>query len=131
MSAYTLELRTLHIACAYVSIGLFVARHVLNLYGIAWRKSRALKIMPHVVDSVLLTSAIALMFAVQQYPFVNSWLTVKVFALIAYVALGSIALKYGRTAMSRRAAFLAAAAVFAFILSVARTHSPLGIFSYL
>jgi len=100
-------------------------RHVLNLRGVAWRNSRALRIMPHVVDSTLLASAIALMFITHQYPFVNSWLTVKLFALVAYIVLGSIALKYGRTPFGRRAAFLTAAAVFAFIISVARSHSPL------
>ena len=129
MSAYYLNIRMLHIACAYASIALFIVRHVLNLRGVAWRKSRALRIMPHVVDSVLLAAGIALMFIINQYPFVDSWLTVKLFALIAYVVLGIMALKPSDPPTGRRGAFLAAAAVFFFILSVAKTHSPLGIFS--
>jgi uncharacterized membrane protein SirB2 len=129
MAAYYLNIRMLHIACAYVSISLFVVRHVLNLRGVAWRKSRALRIMPHVVDSVLLAAAIALMFITNQYPFIDSWLTVKVFALIVYIVVGIFALKPSDVPSSRRGPFLAAVAVFFFILSVARTHSPLGVFS--
>jgi uncharacterized membrane protein SirB2 len=129
MSAYYLQLRNLHIACAFISIVLFVLRHVLSLRNIDWRKSRALRIMPHVVDSLLLVSAILLTIAIGQYPFVNGWLTVKLIALVAYIFLAMQALKVGRPQASRRAAFFAAVIVFAFIATVARTHSPLGIFS--
>jgi uncharacterized membrane protein SirB2 len=38
------------------------------------------------------------------------------------------ALKVGRSQSSRRVAFVAAVVVFGFIVTVARTHSPLGIF---
>ena len=129
MFAYYAQLRNLHIACAFVSIVLFVLRHVLSLRNIDWRKSRALRIMPHAVDTVLLISAILLTMAIDQYPFVNGWLTVKVVALVAYIYLAMQALKVGRSQSVRRAAFLAAVIVFAFIVTVARTHSPLGIFS--
>jgi uncharacterized membrane protein SirB2 len=129
MGAYYLELRSLHIACVVASITLFVLRHVLNLWNVRWRNSRALRIMPHVVDSVLLLSALALCFAIQQYPFVNGWLTVKLIALVAYIILGSFALKRAPTQGARRLAFLAAVIVFGFIVTVARTHSPWGIFT--
>jgi uncharacterized membrane protein SirB2 len=128
MSAYYAELRTLHIACAFASIVLFVLRHVLSLRNIDWRKSRALRIMPHVVDTLLLISAILLTIAIGQYPFVNSWLTVKLFALVVYIYLGMQAFKTNRSQGARRIAFLAAVIVFGFIVTVARTHSPLGIF---
>jgi uncharacterized membrane protein SirB2 len=131
MSSHYLDIRMLHIACAYASISLFVVRHVLNLFGVGWRRSRALRIMPHIVDSLLLAAGITLMFITHQYPFVNGWLTMKLFALIAYIVLGIIALKPSDRPASRRGAFLAAAAIFFFIISVARTHSPLGIFSVL
>jgi uncharacterized membrane protein SirB2 len=128
MSAYYPELRNLHIACAFASILLFVLRHVLSLRNVDWRKSKALRIMPHVVDSVLLVSAISLTLLIEQYPFVNSWLTVKVIALVAYIILGMQALKAARTQAARRVAFVAAVIVFGFIVTVARTRSPLGIF---
>ena len=129
MSDYYVQLRSLHMACAVVSIVLFVLRHVLSLRNVDWRKSRALRIMPHAVDTVLLISAILLTIAIGQYPFVNGWLTVKVVALVAYIFLAMQALKVGRSQSSRRIAFFAAVIVFAFIVTVARTHSPLGIFA--
>jgi len=128
MSAYYLQLRSLHIACAVASIGLFVLRHVLSLRNVDWRKSIALRVMPHVVDTVLLLSAILLTLITGQYPFVNSWLTVKVLALIVYIVLGIQALKRDRSQSARRLAFMAAVIVFGFIVTVARTHSPAGIF---
>jgi uncharacterized membrane protein SirB2 len=130
MYSYFLEIRTLHVTCVFVSLGLFVLRHVLNGRGVDWRKSRALKIMPHVVDTVLLASGFMLAFIVHEYPFTDAWLTVKLVALIAYIGLGMVALHRGRTPTIRRIAFFAAALVFAFIVSVARTQSPLGIVAY-
>ncbi len=128
MSDYYLQLRSLHIACVVASILLFVLRHVLSLRNIDWRKSKALRIMPHVVDSALLASAIMLTIVVGQNPFVDGWITVKVIALVVYIVLGMQALKVGRSQSARRVAFLAAVIVFAFIVTVARTRSPLGIF---
>jgi uncharacterized membrane protein SirB2 len=127
MSAYYLNIKALHVACVYASIILFVIRHVLNLRGVNWRRSRALKFMPMVVDTVLLAAGISLMFITNQYPFVNSWLTVKVILLAVYIFLGILALKPSESPASRRAPFLGAAAVFAFMISVATTHSPLGV----
>jgi len=129
MSAYYFELRALHIACVFVSLALFVLRHVLNVRGVAWRQWRSLTIMPHVVDSVLLASGFALAFTIEQYPFATAWLTAKLIALVGYIVLGAIALKRGRTPAIRRIAFIGAALVFAFMISIARTHSPIGIFS--
>jgi uncharacterized membrane protein SirB2 len=84
--------------------------------------------MPHAIDSVLLVSAVLLTIIIGQYPFVNGWLTVKVIALVAYILLGMQALKHERSQAVRRVSFLGAVAVFAFIVTVARTHSPSGIF---
>ena len=128
MYLYYLEIKTLHITCVFLSLGLFVLRHVLNVRGVDWRKFRALRIMPHVVDTLLLGSGITLAFIVHEYPFKDAWLTVKVLALIAYIGLGIVALHRGRSPGVRRIAFLAAALVFGFIVTVARTQKPLGIF---
>ena len=67
----------------------------------------------------------------QQYPFEQSWLTVKVVALVAYIVLGVVALKRGKTKMVRAVAFAAALVAFVFTMSVARTHNPMGFLSLL
>lgn len=82
-------------------------------------------IVPHVIDTVLLASAVAMVMMIRQYPFVASWLTAKLIALLAYIGLGMMALRHGATRRTRIAAWLAAQAVFAYIVFVALTRSPL------
>ena len=77
---------------------------------------------------MLLTAALMLATILHQYPFVHGWLTMKVVLLVVYVVLGTFALKRGRTRKLRVVCWLAALAVYAFIISVARVHHPAGIF---
>lgn len=81
--------------------------------------------MPHVIDSTLLGSALSLAWMSGQYPFAQAWLTAKFFGLLAYILLGSIALKRGRTPAIRRWAFAAALLTYGYIVSVALTRQPL------
>lgn len=84
-----------------------------------------MKIVPHVVDTLLLASAVLLTMLIHQYPFVDAWLTAKVLGLLLYIALGMSALRLGRTRGARLAAWLAAQVVFFYIVAVAVTHRPL------
>ena len=129
MTEYYLVLRNVHIACAILTITLFVLRGSLMLANSAWQQNVVLRYLPHAVDTVLLTTALMLTTVIQQYPFAVGWLTAKVVLLVAYVVLGSIALKRGRTRQVRVVAFVAALATVAFLVSVARAHHPLGIFA--
>lgn len=129
MSQYYLALRHVHIACAVLTIALFVLRGGLMLAGSRWLQTPVLRFLPHVIDTVLLTTALMLLGIVHQYPFVHGWLTVKVVLLVVYIVLGSVALKRGRTRPVRIAAFVAALATVGFIYTVARAHHPLGIFA--
>jgi len=129
MSQYYLALRHVHIACAVLTIALFVLRGGLMIAESRWLQTPVLRYLPHVVDTVLLSSALMLLGIVHQYPFVHGWLTVKVVLLVVYIVLGSIAIKRGRTRRVRIAAFVAALATVGFIYTVARAHHPLGIFA--
>jgi uncharacterized membrane protein SirB2 len=129
MTEYYLVLRNVHIACAILTITLFVLRGSLMLANSAWQRNVVLRYLPHAVDTVLLTTALMLTTVIQQYPFAVGWLTAKVVLLVAYIVLGSIALRRGRTRQVRVVAFVAALATVAFLVSVARAHHPLGIFA--
>ncbi len=61
----------------------------------------------------------------EQYPFVHGWLTAKVLALLAYIVLGAIGLRYGRTRRIRVVAWVAALLTFGYIVAVALTRQPL------
>lgn len=119
-----LAVKHLHMMFAALSGMLFLLRGVLMLQDSALLQQRWAKLVPHVIDTVLLASALVMVFWSAQYPFVEGWLTAKVLALIAYILLGTIALKRGKTKQVRLAAFLAALAVFAYIVKVALTRQP-------
>ena len=87
------------------------------------------KILPHVIDTLLLVSAISLTIQIQQFPFVENWLTVKVVALIMYILFGIVALRRGRTKVQRVVFFILAMLTFGFMVTVALGHNPLGIFA--
>ncbi len=118
-------IKALHIGSAAASLALFFVRGLWMLYRPAQLRRRWVRIVPHVIDTILLTSAIALAVMSHQYPLAQSWLTVKVAALLVYIALGMLALKHGRTRSQRLLAWLSALCVFGYIVAVAHTRSPL------
>lgn len=117
-----LFVRTLHVACAAVSIAAFAARGALMLAGSPLLGNRLVRIAPHVVDTLLLASAVWLAWFLGQVPFVHGWITAKVLALVLYIVLGMFALRHGRTKHVRAAAFAAALALAGYIVAVALTR---------
>jgi uncharacterized membrane protein SirB2 len=113
---------SLHVGCAALSIAGFAARGALMLADSPWLRARFVRVAPHVVDTALLASAVWLAWFLGQIPFVNAWVTAKVLALLAYIVLGTIALRRGRSKAARGAAFAAALAVAAYIVAVALTR---------
>lgn len=120
-----LWLKHLHITCVALSYALFFLRGVWMLRGSLARRGRWVKIVPHAVDSLLLASAVMLAVQLGISPLSAPWLLAKIVALLLYIALGAVALRRGRTQRIRLAAWLAAQAVFFYIVSVAVTHDPL------
>lgn len=123
-----LTLKTIHQACAALSFVGFFARGAASLAGAAWIRGRAARTLPHVVDTALLASALGLAFTLRVEPVHAPWLAAKIGGLVAYIALGIVALRPGRGAPLRAAAWVAALAVFAWIVSVALTKQPAGYF---
>ena len=115
--------RNVHIATVGITLTLFLLRYAWMLQESPHLQARWVKIFPHVNDTVLLVSGIGLAVMIRQYPFVNAWLTAKLFALLAYIVLGTLALKRARNKMQRAASGLAALAVFAYLVMVAVSHS--------
>ncbi|HSG51628.1 MAG TPA: SirB2 family protein [Rheinheimera sp.] len=113
----------LHLLLAVISVSFLVVRFVMNLKSAAILQKRFFKIAPHVIDTFLLLSAIMLMITIQQYPFVNAWLTEKLIAVLAYIALGVMAFK-GRTAMIRWMCFLGSFGWLALAVRVAISKQP-------
>ncbi len=124
MNAYFF-LKNTHVTCVVLSYALFFMRGVWMMRESMLLQRRWVRILPHVVDTVLLLSAFAMAMVIRQYPFVDHWLTAKVLGLVVYIGLGMIALRRGRTRRIRIIAWFAAQAVFFYIVAVALTRSPL------
>ena len=131
MAAWYLQILWLHIGCVIASGSLFGIRGGMMLAGLRAANHVALRRISVLVDSLLLAAAIALTTIIHQYPLLQAWLTVKVLLLVVYIVLGVFALRRGRTRAIRGACFAAALAVFLFIVSVALTRNPLGVFARL
>ncbi len=116
-------LKHLHLTAVAISITFFLVRGLGMMIDAKWLQLKVVKILPHIVDTILLVSALLLTVAIQQYPFQEAWLTAKVVGLVIYIGLGLVALKLGRTKAVRVLAFFAALLVFAYIASVAIAHS--------
>ena len=117
-----LALKHLHMTCAALSGLFFFVRGIWMLLDSPKLQQRWVKIAPHIIDTILLASALTMAVWSSQYPFVQNWLTAKLLALIAYILLGTVALKRGKTKTVRTAAFVAALAVFGYIVKVALTR---------
>ena len=116
----------IHVGCVVLSLAGFAARGMLMLAEPPLLEARSVRVLPHVVDTLLFASAIWLATLVGQYPFVHGWLTAKVLGLLAYIVLGALALRRGRTLRRRAVAFAAALAVAAYVVAVALTRDPRG-----
>ena len=118
-------IRSLHQTCAAFSLGLFLLRGIWMLADSPRQHQRWVRILPHCVDTLLLAFGVTLAIWSQQNPLEHAWLAVKLGALMCYIGFGTIALKRGKTKPVRLAAFIAAIAVFAYIVAVAVTKQEL------
>ena len=122
-------LKIVHVSAVTLSFLGFFARGLGMIGDASWINSRLARTLPHVVDTVLLLSALGLVWMLRMSPFAAPWLAAKIVGLVVYVLLGSIALRRGRTKPVRIAAWVTAMATFVYIVSVAITKNPAGFFA--
>jgi uncharacterized membrane protein SirB2 len=107
--------RHVHVAAVVTSITLFALRVAWMAFAPARLAQRWVRIVPHVVDTLLLASGVWL-----------AWQLGAEGGLVLYVVLGAVALRRGPTRSLRIAAAVGAIVTFAYIASVAVSKSPLG-----
>ena len=115
-----------HILAISLSGSLFALRGLGVLAGTRWPQAAPVRYLSYSIDTVLLTAALMLLTILPGAMFANGWLTVKLVLVVAYVVLGSFALKRGRTPRMRTTCFVAALLVFVTIIGIALAHHPLG-----
>lgn len=88
-------------------------------------QAKPVRIIPHVVDSLLLLSALVMLFLSDWSVLTDSWLQVKLLALLIYIVLGMLALRFVKRKVFRLASWLLALLVFAYMVMVALYKTPL------
>lgn len=117
------SLKLFHIGAAAASISGFSLRVYWMMTSSAWLGHRWVKVLPHVVDTLFLASGIGLLFVLHLSLVQSVWLLAKLTALAIYVALGSIALRHGKTIRARTTAAALALATYVYIVGVALSKS--------
>lgn len=120
------ELKLVHMGAALSSGAFFFLRALAVQFGARWPLAAIPSYVSYTIDTVLLTAALMLWTMLPGAMFANGWLATKLVLVVAYIVLGSLAVRRGRTAMLRRACFVAATIVFALIYGIARAHDPRG-----
>lgn len=120
-----LALKHLHVTCVVLSGLGFCLRGWWMLRDSPILQQRLVRVLPHVVDTLLLGSALSMAVLSGQYPFVQGWLTAKLGGLLAYILLGAMALKRGRTKAIRARYLVLALLAYTYIVSVALSRNPL------
>tara|TARA_A200000113_G_C8663219_1_gene289860 strand:+ start:231 stop:602 length:372 start_codon:yes stop_codon:yes gene_type:complete len=115
----------LHLTAVGLSILFFIFRFIWSQLDANALSKKWVKILPHIIDTVLLGSAVWLCIILSQYPFVNAWLTFKLIGVILYIVFGLFALKKAKTTLSKWAFFIAAIGVLMATAMVAVTKQPL------
>jgi len=118
-------LKHIHLTCVALTFILFSLRGFWMLSESALLQKKWVKVAPHIIDTLLLGSAIALAITLQISPFEQTWLLAKIIGLLLYIALGTVALKRGKTRQIRMTALILALLTFGYIVKVALTKSPL------
>lgn len=117
-------IKSLHFIMAVATILGFMLRGYWMMTESDRLQLKITRIAPHIIDTIFLLSGIALVFMLHLNVFTQPWLLAKFAGLIIYIVLGSIALKRGATRQIRVVAFVAALAVFGYIVGVATAKSP-------
>ena len=119
-------LKLIHVSCAFVSIAGFALRGYWMTVDNPLLQHRLAKVLPHVIDTLLLGSALTLLFVLHLSPMAQPWLSAKIMALLLYIGLGMVALRFGRSKKINVSAYMLALLTAGYMISVAYSKSPLG-----
>ena len=117
-------LKQAHIALALCSFLGFLVRAAWMASESVWMRHRLTRVLPHLVDTLLLTTAIGMLWYLS--PHIPAWLFVKIPGILVYIVLGSLALKRAPTKRLRILSCIAASVTFVWIASVALTKTAWG-----
>lgn len=116
-------LKLVHMTAATLTILGFVLRGFWMLSDSEKLQHPLVRVLPHIIDTVFLLAGIGLIMTLHLPVLLPGWLQIKIAALLAYILLGTIALKRGKTKRIRAIAFVLALLTFAYVVGVALSKS--------
>jgi len=128
MVAYYSQIKTAHILFVTLSGVLFAFRGAAVVCGAQWVMAKPWRMLSYVIDSCLLAAGVSLLIMLSLNPVSVPWLGVKLICMLLYIVLGSLSLKRAPSERVRRLAYAGALLMFGFIVTIALTHHPLGLF---
>ena len=123
--------KLVHQSAVALSVTGFFVRGAASLGGARWVRGRAAKTLPHVVDSVLLLSALTLAWMLRLTPGNAPWLLAKIVGLVVYVGARRRRPAARAVAGGSRGGLARRAGTVGWIVSVAITKNPRGFFAAL
>lgn len=78
----------IHMSLAVLTILGFLLRSFWLFTQNPTLQKKLVKIIPHIVDTLLLASGITLMVLTRQYPPTFSWITIKIILIVLYIVFG-------------------------------------------
>lgn len=122
MAEHYLTIKAIHMTCAYLTVAFLLFRIFLSVYRPVLLQQKWAKILPHIIDSVLLLCAILMVSIIgPNHPFI----LVKILLLLVYIGSGYLVLKVFKTITSKIAGSLFILFLFFIIVGVAIHKSPL------
>jgi uncharacterized membrane protein SirB2 len=118
-------LKQLHVTLAVLTACSFCLRGYWMLARSPHLQATWSRWLPHVVDTLLFLTGLTLAIGLSMSPQAHPWLAAKLLAVVAYVVIGSVALKRGRSYRQRALALILSLLVLAYIFGVALHHDAL------
>jgi uncharacterized membrane protein SirB2 len=115
-----IALKHLHTTAAALSLLFFIIRAYWSVIESAVLQKKAIRIAPHVIDTILLACGLAMTYTIG---FNQGWIWAKLVALVLYIVVGTVAIKRGKTPTTRGIAALGAVVIFFYIVGVALTRN--------
>src|SRR5690625_647029 len=87
-------MKHLHMTLAFLTLFSFALRGIWMMRRSPLLHQRWVKIAPHIIDTLLLVTALILAGILRYNPGAHPWLMAKIIALVVYIVLGVIAFRH-------------------------------------
>ena len=111
----------IHQISVILSIIGFFARGIGHIFDKGWVTKKPAKILPHIIDTALLVSAIILL-VIGPWSISEGWVQAKILGLVLYIFLGLMAFRFAKNRLQKAIYWLLALIVIFYLVAVAKTH---------